>query len=129
MQFKRRAYITTAGTVPAAEAFLTLNIVSTEGTDTKLNGTQYYNGGIAQIWNESTARAITVKMYYSMKDSPGALNTGDWIEYDSVSVTADDGTTAGTAVILWSRPYKWLAFTSSATAETTNSIELEVFTY
>ena len=129
MQFKRRAYLETKTTVPAAEAFITMNIVKTGSTATKLEASQFYNGGIAQFWNESAARATTMKMYYSMKETPGAITTGDWNEYDSVEVVADDGTAAGTSEILWSRPYKWIAFTSVAAASTASSLLMEVYGY
>lgn len=134
MVFKRIAYISTAATVPATEAFVTLNLVnaSVSGsgtTATKVGGRSALNGGILQVWNESAARDTTVKLYYSMKEDPGTLASGDWIEYDSVTVSANDGTSDGTDSILWGRPYKYLAVTASAAASTASSLVLELHTY
>lgn len=128
-RFDRVAYVTTAATVPATEAFATLNIEKTSSTDTKIGGGSFLNGGIIQFRNDSTDRLYTAKLYISMVESPGLITNGDWIELDSVSVAAQVGDVLGTAKIQWSYPYKWLAIGLSAAAETTGAAKIEMFAH
>ena len=127
--YEKVASITTAATAPTTEAFATLNIVKTASTGTTIGGTTFENGGQIQFRNDSTARAYTAKLYYSLVDSPGVITVGDWLEYDSVSVAAQVGAVLGNAFISWSRPYRWLAISISAASATTGAVLIDMYAH
>ena len=125
--FKKIAYITTAGTAPATEAFATLNLVKTGSTATKFEASFLQNGGIVQFRNDATARDYEAKVYLSMVDSPGLITNGDWIEYDVKTIGAQVGDVLGTDKIIWSRPYKWMAVSISAASATAGAVLIDIY--
>lgn len=105
---------TANGTI--AEAFITFTDAdSNTGTDLEMGNVQ--RGGVAQFWNTDTGETATITMYICLKETPGNLASGDWAEYDSISLTAP-----GTDYIAWSKPYRHVAFTQAFSAGVTGKL-------